>query len=153
MGGDRLHRSAGRFSPIQSRTSWRKARSAGSSSTNSVVLSQVGDGIRSGPQCRAPVAEHDLVPPHHAALERDVLALGPDFGTYRLAGKDRAREPRLDAVQPLRPVVGADPQDRVRRYAETCGAMENGPIYPCNLGARGIATPPTLIPIQALTQP
>src|SRR3954469_1330115 len=139
MRADRLHKSAGRFSPIQSRTSWRKARSAGSSSTNSVVLSQVGDGIRSGPQGSAPVAEHDLVPPHHAALERDVLALGPDFGAYRLAGKDRARKPRLDAVQPLRPVVRAGPQDRVRRHAETCGTMENGPIEAGNLGAGGIS--------------
>src|SRR3954464_15323070 len=96
---DRLHRSAGIFSPIHSRTSWRKARSAGSSSTNSVVLSQVGDGMRSDPQRRAAVAEHDLGAGGHPAVERDVLALLPDFGPDSLAGKDRPREPRLDAVQ------------------------------------------------------
>src|SRR3981081_3907936 len=98
---DRLHSSAGRFSPIQPRTSWRKARSDGSSSANSVVLSQFGEGMWSGPQRGAAVAQHDLVPPDHAALERDVPTLVPDFGADRLAGKDRTREPRLDAFQPL----------------------------------------------------
>src|SRR3954453_5783353 len=95
---DRLHRSTGRFSPIHSRTSWRKARSAGSSSTNSVVLSQVGNGMRSGPQRRTAVAEHDLVACGHPALERDVLTLLPDLGPDGLTGEDRPRKPRLDAV-------------------------------------------------------
>src|SRR3954454_10875478 len=132
---DRLHRSTGRFSPIHSRTSWRKARSAGSSSTNSVVLSQVGNGMRSGPQRRAAIAEHDLVAYGHPALERNVPALLPDFGPDGLAGKDRAREPRLDAVQPLWPVVGARSQDRVRRHAEACRAVKYGPIEAGDLGA------------------
>src|SRR3954462_4106545 len=147
---DRLHRSAGRFSPIHSRTPWRKARSAGSSSANSVVLSQVGNGMRSGPQRRTAVAEHDLVPSGHPALERDVLTLLPDLGPDGLAGKDGPREPRLDAVQPLRAVVGAGSQDRVRRHAEACRAVEDGPIEAGDLGTRGIGMQRVLIAIEAV---
>src|SRR5882724_3470274 len=97
MRAERLHSSTGMFPAIQSRTSARKARSAGSSSTNRVVLSQDTVSATSGPQHREPIAEHDVVAPDHAALEGDALALRPDLGADGLAGKHRLGEAGLEA--------------------------------------------------------
>src|SRR5882724_7731303 len=102
---ERLHSSAGRFAAIQSRTSARKARSAGSSSTNSVVLSQEPVAATSSPQNRQPIAEHDVVSADHAALECGALALGPNFRADGLAGKNGFGEPRLETGKALRPIV------------------------------------------------
>src|SRR5262245_36680537 len=82
-----------------------------------------------------PIAEHEVVTGDDAALERDALALAPHLGADGVAGKDRPREPRLDAFQPLRPAVGALPQDRARRDAEACRPMQNGAIEAGGLGA------------------
>src|SRR5262249_60907850 len=83
------------------------------------------DGACSRPQRREPVAEHEVVAGDHAALERDALALAPHLGADGVAGKDRPRKPRLDAFEPLLPVVGALPQDRARRESEACRAMQD----------------------------
>src|SRR5262245_50528599 len=112
---ERLHSFTGRFAAIQSRTSARKARSAGSSSTSSVVLSQL---TQLRPQDSEPIAEHDVVAPDHAALERDALALRPHLGADGVAGKDRLGEARLDAGEPLGPIVRDGAQDRVGGDAE-----------------------------------
>src|SRR5262245_66665110 len=87
-------------------------------------------------QCRKPVAEHDVVAGDHAALERDALALAPHLGADGVAGKDRPREPRLDAFQPLRPVVGALARDRARRDAEGRRALHDWTIEASALRAQ-----------------
>src|SRR5262245_11463180 len=121
MRRDRLHSSTGRLCAIQSRTCARNARSAGSSSVNSVVLSHTG----SGPQHRQAIAEHDVVAPERAALERYHLALPPDLGADRIAGKHRLGETRLDAGEALRLIIRDRTQDRMRRDAEARGAVQN----------------------------
>src|SRR5215831_4286354 len=93
------------------------------------------DGACSRPQRREPVAEHEVVAGDHAALERDALALAPHLGADGVAGKDRSREPRLDAFEPLRPVVRALAQDRARRDTEASRTMQDGSIEARGLGA------------------
>src|SRR5215471_3978155 len=103
---------------------------------------------RSPPQRREPVAEHDLVAGDDAALERDALALPPHLGADGVAGKDRPREPRLDAFESLRPVIGALPQDRARRDAEACRAMQDGTLEAGGLGALGIGVERVLVAVE-----
>src|SRR6516162_7612422 len=103
---------------------------------------------RSPPQRREPVAEHDLVAGDDAALERDALALPPHLSADGVAGKDRPREPRLDAFEPLRPVIGALPQDRARRDAEACRAMQDGTLEAGGLGALGIGVERVLVAVE-----
>src|SRR6516165_5812994 len=105
---------------------------------------------RSRPQRREPVAEHDLVAGDDAALERDALALAPHLGADGVAGKDGPREPRLDAFEPLRKVVGALPQDRARRDAEACRAMQDGTIEAGGLSALGIGVERVLVAVETV---
>src|SRR5215471_4804073 len=107
---------------------------------------------RSGPQRRKPVAQHEVVARDDAALERDALALAPNLGADGIAGKDRAREPRLDAFQPLRPAVGALPQNRTRRDAEACRPMQNGTIEAGGLGALRIGVERILVAVEPVQQ-
>src|SRR5262249_54484818 len=86
-------------------------------------------------QWRKAVAQHDVVAGDHAALERDALALAPHLRADGVAGKNRPREPRLDAFEPLRPVVGTLAQDRARRDAEASRTMQDGTIEARGLGA------------------
>src|SRR4029453_6528115 len=91
-------------------------------------ISAAGMNAGSVPQRREPVAEHDVVARDDAALERDALAFAPHLGADEIAGKDRPREPRLDAFQSLRPVLGAGAQNCARRNPEARRAVQNGPL-------------------------
>src|SRR5262249_10211869 len=107
---------------------------------------------RSPPQHGEPVAEHEVVAGDDAALERDALPLAPHLGADGVAGKDRPREPRLDAFELLRPVIGVLPQDRARRDAEACRAMQDGTLEAGVLGALGIGVERILVAVEAVQQ-
>src|SRR6516164_1821833 len=87
-------------------------------------------------------------PASAAMLVRNALGLPPPLGADGVAGKDRPREPRLDAFEPLRPVIGALPQDRARRDAEACRAMQDGTLEAGGLGALGIGVERVLVAVE-----
>src|SRR5262249_56037182 len=58
--------------------------------------------------------------------------------------------PRLDAFEPLRKVAGALPQDRARRDAEACRAMQDGTIEAGGLGALGIGVERVLVAVKTV---
>src|SRR5262249_58552857 len=108
-------------------------------------LRKVAEPPGPGRKGREPVAEQALVGGDDAARERDAPALPPHLGADGVAGKDWPREPRLDAFEPLRKVAGALPQDRARRDAEACRAMQDGTIEAGGLGALGIGVERVLV--------
>src|SRR5260370_41993861 len=93
------------------------------------------------PKYRQPVAQHDVVARDDAAFERDALTLAPDLGADGVAGKDRPREPRFDAFEPLRPIVRAGAQDRARTDAAARPTVQDGAIETAGLGTRRAAMP------------
>jgi hypothetical protein len=142
----------GRFSPIQS------AHLVAEGAVGRIVIHEQrgvvpgGDGMRSGPQGREPLLSTISSRPTTRHWNATALALAPDLGADGLAGEDRRENRASMLFEPLRPVVGAGPQDRVRRHAEACRAVQNGPLEAGDLGARGIGMQRILIAVEPVEQ-
>src|SRR4051794_22917341 len=126
--------SFGQLAAIQSRTSSRKARSAGLSSEKSVVLSH----CMPSPQPGESVVDRDFATLDRAAAERDLGAVLPHLGAHRLARKNGSGETRLDARKMLGLIVRERAQNGMRSDTEARHAVQDRPWEACGLGALGV---------------